>query len=352
MKQLQVNDLLRGDVLLYRASNAWKNAMSVLIRKLDGTEVSHAGLYLGDEQVGESLIVGNPGLHSNPLQSSISGCDWVEVRRLASTGNLAPVMSAATMRLDNGSSYGFDQIMLVAAICVTHKLDLGDGLLRKIAYGALQRANEFVRSMSSEDREPMTCSEFVYRVYDEAVLEDDDEYSLTILSQSKSLPLRRFSGRRIRERLSGYRPEADIPVIHPDSLLAQFLEEPKEAGQPLYAAAAPIYVSEEMLDAMVYEWVGEQAPHVAYSSKGDGGVVGRDEVPDVSESQVEAMAQEFVMSVAEAPVVEEADKRVCMMASSSASPAQKALPVIADYVTPGDLLKSPSLRTVGRLHPS
>ncbi|MEZ6069495.1 MAG: hypothetical protein R3C10_04295 [Pirellulales bacterium] len=243
MNRLDASDLLPGDVLLYRASDAWKNAMSVLIRKLDGTEVSHAGLYLGGAQVGESLIVGNPGLHSNPLEDSIAGCEWVEVRRLSSTDDLELVMTAANKRLAKGSSYGFDQIMLVAAICVTHKLDLGDGLLRRIVYGVLQRANEFVRSMSSQGREPMICSEFVYRAYDEALLEEDDDYSLAILSQAAREPRRRWGGRRIRERLFGAKlreRHSDRRAGKPYGTIA--LEGAEEPRQPLYASAAPIHV--------------------------------------------------------------------------------------------------------------
>lgn len=351
MNKVQANDLQSGDVLLYRASDSWKNAISLLIRKLDGTEASHAGLYLGDSLVGESLIVGNPGLNTNPLQESIAGCDWVEVRRLSSVNNLDLVMAAAQKRLAEGNRYGFDQILLVASICVAHKIDLGDGLLRKIVYGVLQKANEFVRLMSSEGREPMICSEFVYRAYDEALLDEDDEYSLTILSQAARAPRRRWGGRRRRERLFGAQPEVDLPTIEPGSLLAQLLEEPEDSQQPLYAAAASVDVTESELETLIYEWTGERAPLLAGASDADASAVGDASVPEISSSQVESMAREFITSVADAPVIEEADKELCRMAPSTASPARKALPVIADYVTPGDLLQSPSLKTVGRLYP-
>ncbi|TWT37182.1 hypothetical protein KOR34_21290 [Posidoniimonas corsicana] len=351
MNSLDANDLLPGDVLLYRASNAWKNAMSVLIRKLDGTEVSHAGLYLGDEQVGESLIMGNPGLHPNPLHYSIAGCDWVEVRRLTSTHELGAVLTAANRRLSDGSRYGFDQILLVAAICVAHKVNLGDGLLRKIIYGVLHRANEFIRLISSEGREPMICSEFVYRAYDEALLEDDDVYSLAILSQSRREPRRRWAGRRIRERLFAARPETEIPTIEPGSLFARILDEPEGPGELLYATAAPVDVSEAELDAMIYEWTGEQVPFMAGSAAGNAVATANEKAPEVSETQVEALAREFVSSIADAPFVDNADREFRCTAPLSASPAQKALAVIADYVTPGDLLNSPSLETIGRLYP-
>ena len=59
---LNTSDLRAGDVLVYQANNL----VAKLIRKFDNAEVSHAGLYLGDGQVGEALIVGNRILLLSP----------------------------------------------------------------------------------------------------------------------------------------------------------------------------------------------------------------------------------------------------------------------------------------------
>ena len=50
----RIRDLAAGDVLLYRAADGIGNLVSAMIRKLDGTEVSHAGLALGDGMVAEA----------------------------------------------------------------------------------------------------------------------------------------------------------------------------------------------------------------------------------------------------------------------------------------------------------
>jgi len=60
--------LCAGDVLLYRGTGMISRA----IQKLDGTDVSHAGLYLGNGEVGEALAdLGS--LACNPLAQSVRG---------------------------------------------------------------------------------------------------------------------------------------------------------------------------------------------------------------------------------------------------------------------------------------
>ena len=76
-------ELKAADILLYRSDSVVSRA----IRFVDDTEVSHAGLYLGDGTVGEALT--NGGLQRQPLQRSITDSQWVAVRRLAKT---PPVM--------------------------------------------------------------------------------------------------------------------------------------------------------------------------------------------------------------------------------------------------------------------
>jgi hypothetical protein len=172
-------ELEAGDILLYR-SDTWT---AKAIRLLDGTEVSHAGLYLGGGFVGEALAVGeHAGLGTQPLADSMAGCDWVAVRRLGTTApTMEPVMGTARRYLDQGNDYAYGQILLLAMICATRKLDLSNPLLRRIVYAAINNAAAFVRWMQSGGKQPMICSEFVYRSYDEAIFPDkDDSYTIEI----------------------------------------------------------------------------------------------------------------------------------------------------------------------------
>jgi cell wall-associated NlpC family hydrolase len=80
---LTFDNLTPGDILLYRAEDGLDNWLSAIIRKLDGTEVSHAALYLGNATVAEALAVGpHQGLATEPLTTSIAGSQWVAVHRL------------------------------------------------------------------------------------------------------------------------------------------------------------------------------------------------------------------------------------------------------------------------------
>ena len=96
MRQMTRDDLVAGDILLYRVTDSIRSLHSALIRKLDGTEVSHAGLFMGG-CVAEALAVGeHAGLGTQPLTESIAGCDWVAVRRLRNVpGDMQPVLDTA-----------------------------------------------------------------------------------------------------------------------------------------------------------------------------------------------------------------------------------------------------------------
>lgn len=111
-----------GDVLLYRGTGV----VSRLIRLFDASEVSHSALYLGDA-VGEAL---GEGLVRHTLEESIASAERVFARRLRT--------------LDTAATW-----------------------VAQLASGA-------------EKREPLICSEFVFRTHDEALPEADDDYSLAI----------------------------------------------------------------------------------------------------------------------------------------------------------------------------
>jgi len=163
--------LAAGDVLLYRAEDGLKNLHAALVRKLDGTEVSHAALYLGGGRVAEALAVGeHAGLGIQPVLDSLRGSKWVVARRLEhSPGAMDPVLVVAQEYVDQGNHYGYKQILLVAAVCLTRKLDWDSWLMRRIARGVFRASVALIDTFRQEGKEPMICSEFVYRTYDEAL---------------------------------------------------------------------------------------------------------------------------------------------------------------------------------------
>lgn len=344
MGQLTRDDLVAGDILLYRVTDSIKNLHSALIRKLDGTEVSHAGLFMGG-CVAEALAVGeHAGLGAQSLTDSIAGCDWVAVRRLRnSLGDMQPVLGTAQKYLDQGNRYAYGQILLLAMVCSTRKLDLSNPLLRRIVYSAINNAAAFVRRMQSGGKQPMICSEFVYRDYDEAIPEKVDPYTIEIEPPwAASRP--RLLGRRRRER-----HVIASDHIHPESLLGRLQAEVGDLrtaiGTTKALAAMSPETSEAELDTMIAAYLGEKSDGLPKTAaKAAAG-------PEVTMRHL----QDAVAVLAESlHYATDAGRKLGIGASGArtcATPADTLLEISADFVTPGDLWRSPSLVTIGELRP-
>jgi hypothetical protein len=338
----QPHAVLPGDVLLYRG-NGWT---SWAIRAFDGTEVSHAGLCVNGE-IAEAQI--KAGLIKRPIATSIAGCDWVEVRRLkTAVDTMSPVIKVAEAYLNDRNRYAYEQIILLAGICMTRKLDLQNPLLRKIVRRAMQEATEWLRYLHGQGKEPMICSEFVYRTYDEAWPDPDDLYSLEILSQKVAQPGRRHSRfRRRRKLLSGEFP-AETPNVHPESLLAQ-LQATGETLEDLPAAtrkmAAALPEPAEELDWLIQQYQAEMEGAKTAGPRAVGAS------PEVSADELLRSTRRLTAEWADATVrKEEAEnKRYGVAPAASEWKPITLAEILADFVTPGDLLKSPSLNAVCRL---
>lgn len=198
----------------------------------------------------------------------------------------------------------------------------------------------------------MICSEFVFRSYDEADAADDDPYTLSILSQLAKQQRRRWTGRRTRERMYASAPETHIPTIHPESLLAEQLRDPAPPRKTYGAAAIRQEVSDAELEALIYAYAEEKPIGEAYASAGITRAVSETALVPPSKTELEQSAADLLAAIAEAPALDDGYRLACGMPPTGAPPAIRALPVIADYVTPGDLLRTPSLETRGRLFPS
>lgn len=348
MRQLTRDDLVAGDILLYRVTDSIKNLHSALIRKLDGTEASHAGLFMGG-CVAEALAVGeHAGLGTQSLTDSIAGCDWVAVRRLRnSPGDMQPVLGTAQMYLDQGNRYAYGQILLLAMVCSTRKLDLSNPLVRRIAYSVINNAAAFVRRMQSGGKQPMICSEFVYRDYDEAMPDKVDPYTIEIA------PLWPAAA---RPRLLGRWRRAEKAVaaghIHPESLLGKLQAETGDLrtaiGTTKAIAASPAETSEAALDAMIAAYLGEESgtlPKAAAVAAAG---------PELTMRDLRDAVGAFADSLHDAT---DACRKLgrgafaTPAAHACATPADTFLEISADFVTPGDLWRSPSLTTIGQLYP-
>jgi len=319
-REIPISQLMPGDILLYRG----KGLISDAIRLIDRSEVSHAGLFLGrhgekGRTVGEAI---RDGVIRRELPMSIEHAQWVESRRLKEApASLDPVMGRAAHYLKRGERYAFEQILLLALLCLTRNLT-GSSVLGRLIRETLDTASAFLLQLFSAGREPMICSEFVFRCYREAL-----PGSLDVLERSPGVLA--FGDRAV--------PTGKTRGIHRGSALARLLE--KGGGElpggmvdlagPL-RAAGPLDVSavEEGIEAYFHD-LQKQAPRAARI--------------DLASPELQPSFERFAASL------HRARRRPEKTAQPRAALLGELFDVAADFVTPGDLQKSRSLAFCGKL---
>jgi hypothetical protein len=171
MANITTKGLDASDVLLYNGNGLLSDAICFF----DGTPYSHAGLFLGDDEVGEAIA---EGVRKRTAQESFKGKNYILARRLvAGPADMSPVLAVANHYLQQGNRYAFEQVVLLALLALTRKLNENKylaWLVRKV----LDDAADYL--MDHSDRQPMICSEFVYRCYDEALPDKTDPYALSV----------------------------------------------------------------------------------------------------------------------------------------------------------------------------
>lgn len=320
IKAIPVAQLMPGDILLYRS----KGLISDAIRFIDRSEVSHAGLFLGrygeqGRSVGEAI---REGVLRRELPKSIEHAEWVASRRLKEApASIDPVLERAAHYLKRGERYGFEQILLLAFLCITRNL-ADSSVLGRLIRETLDAAAAFLLQLFNTGREPMMCSEFVFRCYHETL-----PGSLDVL-----------------ERVSGVLSlgERAVPIgkkqgIHRGSALGRLLE--KSGGElsegtvddagPL-RAAGPLDVSavEEAIEAY-FDDLQKGAARAARV--------------DLASPELQPSFERFAASL------HRARRRPEKTAQPRAAVLGELFDVAADFVTPGDLQRSRSLAFCGKL---
>jgi hypothetical protein len=320
-RDIPIAQLMPGDVLLYRS----KGLISDVMRFIDRSEVSHAGLFLGrygerGRTVGEAI---REGVIRRELPKSIEHVEWVEARRLKEPlASLDPVLERAAYYLKRGERYAFEQVLLLAFLCITRNL-AGSSVLGRLIRETLDAAASFLLHLFNTGREPMICSEFVLRCYREA------------LPGSVDLPVRAPGVLRFGER--------GVPIgknggIHRGSALFLLLEKHgrqlsagsvEPAGGPL-RAARPLDVSAvaEGVEAYFHD-LQKQAPKTARI--------------DLASPDLLPSFERFASSLHRARRRQEKNEL------PRAEVLGDLLDAAADFVTPGDLQRSSSLAFCGKL---
>lgn len=166
-RDIPISQLIPGDILLYRGVGLISDA----IRLIDRSQVSHAALFIGRQgetgrTVGEAI---REGVVRRQLPKSIEHAEWVESRRLKEPpATLDPVLERAACYLERGERYAFEQVLLLAFLCITRNL-ADSSVLAGLVRETLDAAAGFLLRLVETGREPMTCSEFVFRCYAEGL---------------------------------------------------------------------------------------------------------------------------------------------------------------------------------------
>jgi len=164
------DELEPGDVFLYRGTGL----VSRLIRLFDGSEYSHASIWDG-RNVAEAIAA---GVKSRELATSVGGTRVDVFRFRSDSGHglgdpecpAQPVLDDIARFVSQGERYAYEQDLLLALLTTTRKLPFGGWasglgvLLRTV----LDSAAEFLETIVAAGKQPMICSELVYRCYDEA----------------------------------------------------------------------------------------------------------------------------------------------------------------------------------------
>ena len=193
-----------GDVFLYKytETSGW---LPMLITTFDGGPYYHAAVFDGKnvaEAIGEGLI-------SRPLPHTLADITGqgvkVDVFRFAGKSGVelgglgfeaAPVLENISAYVAQGERYGHEQLVLLALLTLCRKPPYNAllpglaGIVREI----LDSSAGILAKMMTAGKEPMICSEFVYRCFAEA---GDGRYKPAINNDRDSAVLGAcFSGAR------------------------------------------------------------------------------------------------------------------------------------------------------------
>jgi hypothetical protein len=317
-EMVAIGALRPADVLLYEGTG-W---LARLIRFFDGTDFNHAGLCIGDGSVAEAQA---PGVIRQGVEPSVAGRVKVLVRRLKQDVSLDPVVARGLQIVDEGHRYAFEQLLLLAFLGLTRKLK-ATPILKTLLRKVLDRAASVASGIIGAGKEPMICSEFVYRCYDEALPEAADVYSLEVNPFPRGIPP---AGRKGPERAPG-RGRG----VHPESLLAWRLASSPISRGPRgpRAPAEPALASDEELSHLAEQYLAEAR---------EGAVRGR--APRVSDAELVASIDHFAVSLRPRPKARLPEPLAAEVA------VRDLLATVPDFVTPGDLLITESLFSVGEL---
>jgi len=157
--RIKASVLKPGDTLLFHGNSFIAKA----IRMFDGTKYNHAAIFDGQNVV-EAVAT---GVETHTLSQAIKDAEFVGVFRLTKDGSelgsaelpYDPVGQVIADFQRDRDRYAYEQILLLAVLATTRRVPIP--MLRWI----LDHAASIVSGIMAMGRQPMICSELVYRCY-------------------------------------------------------------------------------------------------------------------------------------------------------------------------------------------
>lgn len=148
-----------GDVLLFHGNSFVAKA----IRFLDGGEVNHAAIALDATTLAEAT---GHGLDTTPIAVGVENNVTTWVLR-PTGGDPAAAARRAVEYEASGVLYAYQQILLLAALCLTRRIPIGNRIFRTVVRRVLESAADLLNALIDKGADLMICSEYVYRCYRE-----------------------------------------------------------------------------------------------------------------------------------------------------------------------------------------
>ncbi len=163
--KLKIGDLQRGDVLL-SLGTGW---LSDAIHFLDGGRYSHAGFFDGTKVV----EAGKAGIVYNDVANDLKVQKYIHVYRYRGDNGehlgtpgfpVDPLIDVATRYRKAGAEFAYQQLFLLAVLAITRQAPV-PVFLKKLLRTVLDEAVRAVNDVLQNGKEPVICSELVYRIF-------------------------------------------------------------------------------------------------------------------------------------------------------------------------------------------
>jgi hypothetical protein len=258
------------------------------------------------------------------------------------TADLDPVVNRATAPLNEGHLYAYQQIVLLAVLCLTRRIPLP-----RLARSAVDHAAKAVMDLLPVGASWMICSEYVWRWYEEATDAQPDPYELLIAGvsfgeQDESMldwSIANVAGIEICPPVAfgGTEPPAD-PTIRVAAIEADLA--------PLIAEYANSLCAEGLIS-------DEDLHPILDASFGPAPELPPEPTDEELLSSIATFAINYRAAQGQLPVADPSfgavGSVIAAAALKGALQGLKKIEVEGHFVTPGDLFKTPSLIRVGRL---